>query len=176
MYKLFRPVPRSVDPGPNLTTRDILPDGRNKRGRPTKEALTDPESWARFVYLVGSITGKSNPTRSDLAKMGKDAAGKVGRGRAWSGGHIYSLLQGGRYPQYKLCGDLLDALEILDGYKRLQDVKLDIPKQMVVTPGSHIYTPSRYCKECSSPFLPNTPNKLYCSVACYKKHRSKTRK
>lgn len=159
-----------------MTTGDIVPNERNRRGRPTKEALTDPESWTRFVALVTAITGTSHPTRSKLAKMGKDAAGKVGRGRAWSGGHIYSLLQGDKYPQYKLCSDLLDALEILNGEKKLKDVKLEIPWQMVVSSGSHIYTPSRYCKECSSPFLPNTPNKLYCSAECYKKHRRKTRK
>lgn len=130
--------------------------------------LKDARSRQTFKRAVYAICGTTQPTRSQLREVGRQAAHLAGRSRPWGGDHLYVLLHGERWPKYGIHPDLLAAVLRCAGMKNLNGTRTVRVQARHVKEGAVVLARSRRCacRRCCVHFVPVTPNQRYCSAAC----------
>lgn len=132
-------------------------------------ALSDETSRRAFSTAVYKILATDRPTRRELNDLGRKAARRAGRGRAWRGSHIYTLLHGDKWPKYTISLQLFLAVcaiaEQTTGAVPLEHVHV-YGRQ--VSSGAVVLAASRCCgvEGCPVEFVPAVPNQRYCSDRC----------
>lgn len=131
----------------------------------------DPERLRAFKRAISLIAGEDAPPRSKLNEIGRELAAVAGRGRRWTGKHLYNLLHFHELKlpvRYGVHSTLLDAaleragITALNGTHRVRVVAARVRE------GAVVLAKSRRCarKRCGIHFVPRTPNQRYCSDDC----------
>lgn len=130
--------------------------------------FTDTEHRKTFKRAVFEICSTNFPTRSELKKIGEEAARQVGRKRPWGGSHIYTLIHFDKWPKYGISKDLFRSVVKLAGMEAKNGKKTVEVLADGVRPGSIVLARSRKCnrRRCKIHFVPVTPNQIYCSEGC----------
>lgn len=131
----------------------------------------DPKSLMAFKQAISLIAGEDNPPRSKLDELGRELAAVAGRGRRWTGKHLYNLLHFDDLnlpDRYGVHSTLLDAalkragIDVLNGVHKVTVVAERVRE------GAVVLAKSRRCARyrCGIHFVPRTPNQRYCSDDC----------
>jgi len=132
-----------------------------------------------FRDAIFELCGTNWPTRSDLKKIGRQAADIAGRVKPWGGAHLYTLLHWDRWPKYKINPKLFNVvLMMARNMKSTNGKKPVVVLAGKVREGAVVLAKSRRCarRRCGVHFVPVTPNQKFDSESCERRAASSRRK